>query len=162
VPDEIDRYSPLGFYHLAEDFHRAAVHSSALRETKPRLHYGLVLYHLHTHSIELALKAFMRAKGVDVKDLKNKCGHGMTGLMTAAIERKLKVRKPKRSQQILGRLDQLGKVQTFRYFEAGILSLPALEEVREFNERMLTAVRPACIATLGLKKKTSNVQRRAT
>lgn len=85
----------------------------------------------------------MRAKGIDVKELKNKFSHGMTGLMAAATERKLKVRKPKRSLQIVERLDQLGKVQTFRF-----LSLPTLDEVRQLNERMLSSVRPACIATL--------------
>lgn len=148
MPTEIDRYSPLGFYHLAEDFHRAAVHSAHLKDTKPRLHYHLVLYHLHAHSIELALKAFLRAKGIDVKELKNRFSHGMMGLMTAATERKLKVPKPKRSLQILQRLDQLGKVQTFRYFEAGFLSLPALDEVRHLNERLLASVRPACAASL--------------
>jgi hypothetical protein len=153
MPDEIDRYAPLGFYHLAEDFYRAAVHSASLQDTKPRLHYSLVLYHLHTHSIELTLKAFLRAKGIDVKELKNKFSHGMTGLMAAATEHKLRVKKPKRSLQILERLDQLGKVQTFRYFEAGYLNLPALHEVQQLNERMLLAIRPACIATLKVAPK---------
>jgi hypothetical protein len=149
MPDEkIDRFAPLGFYHLAEDFYRAAVRSASLEDAKPRLHYSLVLYHLHTHSIELTLKAFLRAKGIDVKELKNKFSHGMMGLMGVGTERKLKVRKPKRSLHILERLDQLGKVQTFRYFEAGFLSLPTLDEVRQLNERMLSSVRPACIATL--------------
>jgi hypothetical protein len=74
-------------------------------------------------------------------------------LMAAASERKLKVRKPKRSFQIVERLDQLGKVQTFRYFEAGILSLPALDEVRQLNEHMLSSVRPACVATLKVAPK---------
>lgn len=49
MPDEIDRYGPLGFYHLADDFYRAAVHSASLQDTKPRLHYSLVLYHLQPH-----------------------------------------------------------------------------------------------------------------
>jgi hypothetical protein len=70
MTDGIDRYGPLGFYHLAEDFCRAAVHSANLENTKPRLHYNLVLYHLHTHSIELTLKAFLRAKGIDAKETK--------------------------------------------------------------------------------------------
>jgi hypothetical protein len=153
MPDEIDRYGPLGFYHLAEDFYRAAVHSASLKDTKPRLHYNLVLYHLHTHSIELTLKAFLRAKSIHVKELKNKFSHGMMGLMAVATERKLKVSKPKRSLQILERLDQLGRAQTFRYFEAGFLSLPTLDEVRQLNERMLSSVRPACIATLKVAPK---------
>lgn len=153
MPDEIERYGPMGFYHLAEDFYRAAIHSAGLQDTKPRLHYSLVLYHLHAHSIELALKAFLRAKGIDVKELKNKFSHGMTGLMAAATERKLRVGKPKRSLQILERLDQLGKAQTFRYFEAGFLSLPALHEVQQLNERMLLSVRPACIVTLKVTPK---------
>lgn len=107
---------------------------------------------LHTRRIELAFKAFLRAKGIGVKELKNKLSHGMTGLMAAAAERKLIVRKLKRSLQIVERVDQLGKIQTFRYFESGFLNLPALDEVRQFNERMLTSVRPACIATLKAPK----------
>jgi len=88
LSDEIERYGALGFYHLAEDFHRAAVRSAGLNETKPRLHYDLVLYHLHTHSIELALKAYLRAKGIDVKDLKRKFSHGMVDLMAEATRLK--------------------------------------------------------------------------
>jgi hypothetical protein len=74
-------------------------------------------------------------------------------LMVEAAKRKLKVRRPKRSLQALERLGQLVNLQTFRYFEAGFLSLPTLTEVCELNERMLAAVRPACIATLAPLKK---------
>lgn len=148
MPEDIERYHPIGFYHLAEDFYRAAAHSAQLNEGKSRLHYDLVLYHLHTHSIELSLKAFLRAKGFGVKELKSKFSHGIIGLARKSAELKLRVRKPKRSLQVVERLDQLVNLQTFRYFEAGFLSLPTLKEVRELNERMLAAVRPACLAAI--------------
>ncbi len=47
----IDLYNPLGFYHLAEDFYRAAIISAQTDDRKDnRLHFKLVLYHLHIHS----------------------------------------------------------------------------------------------------------------
>ena len=71
----------------------------------------------------------------------------------------MKVRKPQRSLQIVECLDQLGKVQTFRYFEAGFLSLPTLDEVRQLNERTLSAVRAACIARRHIGRSQENRSR---
>ncbi|MCC8972552.1 hypothetical protein [Bradyrhizobium brasilense] len=34
MTDELDRYGPLGFYHLAEDFCPAAVHSASVESVK--------------------------------------------------------------------------------------------------------------------------------
>ena len=56
--ETIDRHAPIGFYNLAEDFYKAAILCAKAREQRAvRFRFSHVPYYLHTHSIELALKA---------------------------------------------------------------------------------------------------------
>src|SRR5262249_10803610 len=99
---DIDRYSPLGFYNLAEDFYRvAALARDAVTRKHVRLRYHLVLYHLHTHSIELALKAFLRANGVTMEDLKKKFGHGLLRIYQQCIKSNLTVEEPEKTAEVI-------------------------------------------------------------
>jgi len=144
-----NRHSPLGFYNLAEDFYRSAIHIAAgTRERHLRLHFqDNVSYYLHTHSIELTLKAFLRAKNITPEDLAGKnLRHRLDKIFTKAIELKLRVAKPKHTEAITRRLGELAGTQTFRYFETRIvLDMPVLDEVRLANERLLIAVKPVCV-----------------
>src|SRR5260370_31250200 len=78
----IDRHSARGFYNLAGDFHRAGMYvaeSSARRDLKLRFNH--VPYYLHTHSIELALKAFLRASGIEERELRVQFRHGLSDIL---------------------------------------------------------------------------------
>jgi len=116
VTKDIDRHNPLGFYHLAEDFFRAARYvSRGEGSTAIKLHFSFVAHHLHAHSIELALKAFLRAKGVPMNTLRYDLGHKLTKVWDECIRYKLKTSKPKRTAQLVAFVDQLLKVQALRY-----------------------------------------------
>jgi len=144
MAENIDRYNPLGFYNLAEDFYRAAaVCQAAVENRRIRLRYDFVLYHLHTHSIELALKAFLRAHGLSVAELK-KLSHGLVAIYERCVSLRMRVKKPKRTAQVAQWLDELSRTQTFRYFEMGTLTLPTLAEVQSANERILSSVQAKC------------------
>jgi len=52
-----------------------------------RLRFGdTVSYHLHMHSIELALKAFLRANGTTNDQLKRLYSHNLTTLLEKCTE----------------------------------------------------------------------------
>lgn len=137
----IDRYSPLGFYNLACDFQRAAAHLSNSVENKSlKLRFHQPVYHLHAHSIELLLKSYLRARGISANKIRNKFGHDFEKLWDGCCVRKLKCKKPKRTEQPVKFVGKLVMAQRFRYFETGYLTLPRLDEVSEVNERIRLAV----------------------
>jgi hypothetical protein len=145
VNETIDRHAPVGFYNLAEDFYKAAILCATAREERTvRLKFSHVPYYLHTHSIELALKAYLRTRAITEAELKKSFGHGFVGLLAKCEGLGLKFRKPKRTRELVHFLNELTRNQAFRYFYGSATQLPALHEMREGNERILVAVQPAC------------------
>ena len=69
-------------------------------------------------------------------------------LLAKCEELKLKFRKPERTRELVSFLNDLTKDQAFRYFYGAATRLPTLWEVHEGNERILTAVRPACLKSV--------------
>ena len=147
--ETIDRYAPIGFYNLAEDFYKAAMLCAAAHEKRTvRFKFSHVPYHLHTHSIELALKAYLRAKSVTEAELKKAFRHGFVDLRAKCGQLGPKFRKPKRTRELVSFLNELTKEQAFRYFYGASKLLPELREMREGNERILAAVQPACVKSI--------------
>jgi hypothetical protein len=145
----IDRHAPIGFYNLAEDFYQAAMLCAAAREKRTvRLRFNHVPYYLHTHSIELALKAYLRTHSVTEAELKKAFRHGFVDLLAKCEVLGLKFRRPKRTRQLVDFLNELTKDQAFRYFYGGARQLPTPQEMREGNERILAAVKPACLRSI--------------
>ncbi|MCO6418173.1 hypothetical protein JYK14_18680 [Siccirubricoccus sp. KC 17139] len=144
-----DRHSPIGIYYLAEDFLRAAAQSAMAQDSgELRLRFThFVTYHLHCHSIELALKAFLRARHVSNDALKFKYGHNLKIMLRDACAEGLALQSYEaHTHVIVDWLNACGKAQTFRYSETGYFELPALTDVRATNERLLSAVKSACLA----------------
>jgi len=108
VNETIDRYAPIGFYNLAEDFYKAAMLCAAAHEKRTvRFKFSHVPYHLHTHSIELALKAYLRAKSVTEAELKKAFRHGFVDLLAKCEQLGPKFRKPKRTRELVSFLNEL-------------------------------------------------------
>jgi hypothetical protein len=150
--DAIDRHAPLGFNNLAEDFYRAAILCAKAHENREvRFRFSHVPYYLHSHSIELALKAFLRVHGVTEVELKKSFRHGFVDLLGRCEQLGLKFRKPKRTRQLVDFLNELTRRQAFRYFYGGIKQQPALAEVRDGNERILASVHRACSRSMKIK-----------
>ncbi|GGG27252.1 hypothetical protein GCM10010964_13970 [Caldovatus sediminis] len=144
---DIERHGPLGIYHFAEDFFATAVHTAeALDAKRLRLHFGdFVAYHLHAHSIELVLKAFLRTAGVGNDDLRRRYGHDLSALLRDAVAAGMALGgQEEHTREVVDWLNEHGKAQTFRYFEAGSRRLPPLADVKDANRRLLAAARCAC------------------
>jgi hypothetical protein len=149
VNETIDRHAPVGFYNLAEDFYKAAILCATAREERTaRFKFSHVPYYLHTHSIELALKAYLRTRAITEGELKKSFRHGLVDLLAKCEALGLKFRKPKRTRELVQFLNELTRNQAFRYFYGSATQLPALYEMREGNERILAAVRPACVKSI--------------
>ena len=115
--ETIDRHAPIGFYNLAEDFYKAAnLCTTARKERSVRFKFSHVPYYLHTHSIELALKAYLRTRDITEAELKKSFGHGIVGLLAKCEGLGLKFRKPKRTRELVHFLNELTRKQAFRYF----------------------------------------------
>ena len=150
--EAIDHHAPLGFYNLAEDFYKAAILCANARDKREvRFLFSHVPYYLHSHSIELALKAYLRTHGVTEAELKKSFRHGFVDLLAKCEQLGLKFRKPKRTRQLVDFLNELTKQQAFRYFYGGIKQQPELSEVRDGNERILAAVHRACSRSVKIK-----------
>lgn len=144
IKETIDRHSPLGIFNLAEDFHRVANHL-LLGALRLRFQHLLVLSN-NVHSIELALKAFLRATGSSNNDLKVKYGHNLDRMFGDAVHNGLSLGvSQEKTRFIVNWLNDLAKDQVFRYFETGALNLPDLEEVDARNALLLHAVKPKCL-----------------
>jgi hypothetical protein len=81
--EEDDRTTPIGLFNYAHSYWKSAkaLHGTTLRVTHP---HAPVLF-LYTHSIELYLKAFLRATGISVAELRSKkYGHQICRLAEAA------------------------------------------------------------------------------
>ena len=84
--DYDDRFEPMNFYSSAEDYYQSAICIMQSHESgKLRLNYPFVAYYLFSHAVELALKGFLRTKGVSKKDLRNKYLHKFRELITECI-----------------------------------------------------------------------------
>ena len=149
MQETIDRHAPIGFYNLAEDFYKAAILCAAAREERTvQFKFSHVPYYLHTHSIELALKAHLRTRNITGAELKKFFRHGFVDLLAKCEELGLKFRKPKRTRELVHLLNELTKDQAFRYFYGSAKQLPELHEMREGNERILASVRLACVKSI--------------
>jgi hypothetical protein len=158
----IDRQSAVGFLIGAEDFYRAAVHladSRHQRALKLRSNDS-ISYHLHTHSIELSLKAYLRTKGLSYDEIWKTYWHNLGRLLEASVQLGLRPKKPKRTAQLVESLNELLKDQASRYRKTQYLTLPTLAEVRSANERLLAAVEPAVLASANLKPLASTTRGR--
>ncbi len=106
---------------------------------------------MHTHSIELALKAYLRTRAITEAELKKSFRHGFIDLLAKCEELGLKFRKPKRTRELVNGYpvdvvaDQGSGLPLFLW---GAKQLPELHEMREGNERILAAVQPACVKSL--------------
>jgi hypothetical protein len=130
---------------LAEDFLRAATHLAATIDSGDlSVRFTRPLYHLHAHSMELALKALLLAHGVSEPDLRKKYRHGFEELWDPCIKFKMRSKKPKKTAEVVETIGELVQDRRFRYYETGHLRLPELAEVQAANARILDAVRREC------------------
>lgn len=93
--------------------------------------YSMPAYSLIGQSIELSLKAFLRAKGVSMKELRSSIGHDLVAAIRRARALGLD-RQVKRRGVRWGAVDALSdpyKGHRFRYIVTGTVSLPPWDDL---------------------------------
>lgn len=142
---ETTYHEALGTLHYGEDFCRAAIAvSNAVESDKLRqIFKDFVPYHLHTHSIELAMKGFLRASGTSTEQLA-RIGHKLMNLFNRCVEQGIGLGEHEaRARAVIALLNANAKVQTFRYYEASLVRLPTLADTRAVNEMVCVLARKA-------------------
>ena len=103
-----------------------------------------VAYYLFSHAVELALKGFLRTKGVRKKDLENKYRHKFRKLITDSISCGLPLEKEEQNTAIKWLEEYDREAINFRYVRSGVIALTDIHSTKSNVERILAVVRPAC------------------
>lgn len=109
-----------------------------------RLKFPFVSYYLFSHAVELALKGFLRTKGVRKKDLWKKYFHKCRKLITDCISQGLPLEKIECDTAIKWLEEFDREAVNFRYVRGGAISLTDIHSTKSNVKRILDVVRPAC------------------
>jgi hypothetical protein len=82
------------------------------------------IWFLYCHAVELYLKAFLRAHGATVKELRDKYGHQVVSLAKSAEEAGLHIDDENRD--VITLMDRMG-ILTLRYIRRGAFKRPTHE-----------------------------------
>ncbi len=140
------RLGPLGFHRYASEFLRAA------DSFKRGDGFSPVAYYLRCHAIELALKAFLLAKGFPKNDLKHKLGHNLEEALKSATKHGLQSKvaiKPKEKEEIK-KANVYYADKGFEYFQVpkavrGYPKLPDLKILADVSSRLVSGLNDVCM-----------------
>jgi hypothetical protein len=138
--------SPMAFHSWSEQYLAAA------RAVQPRPGFSPVPYYLHGLAMELALKAFLLAKGVPRRTLaSHRLGHDLSALLAKSelmgIQHYLPITAQHRSQVSL--LTDYFSSRALEYFDLekalkGFSGLPDLAIVGTFLDTLLETIKAEC------------------
>lgn len=150
--EDIDRSPPIGVFLSGEAFLKSAKHlHSSLEAKELRLKFDMPVYYLYCHAIELALKAFLRAKGLSAEKLASReYGHRLQVVWNECKDQGLTFDPITGGfvEQCIELLHPYAVTYEFRYIKVGSKELPVLDAVRSTAEDVFAAVRPVCAATV--------------
>jgi hypothetical protein len=136
------------FWGKTRSYREAADALVALCESRPERDRGVLsdpINYLYVHTIELALKAFLRAHGC-VMSPKIWKAHKLTPLYEECVRRGLVVPPDNRGiAEIVRNLDSGNAGHGFRYFVPGSAQEPAGAWTQEVVDALLRAVEPAVL-----------------
>jgi HEPN domain len=137
--------SPMAFLNFAREYHEAAELLFALnrsRGTPVTGHRPLtnVIYFLYFHSMELALKAFLRSHDVSIDP--HRKHHELTRLYEECLHWGLEIGPDDRAKigSIVNLLEAGNEYQDFRYFSLNSSTRPDLVWTRDVVEQLMRGV----------------------
>jgi hypothetical protein len=134
------RTTPIGLWHFAKSYLDAAKHLAE----NTGLGFDAPIYFLYCHAIELTLKAYLRAQGARLDELKS-FGHALPLLLERALAQGLdQGASAENEAAILELVDVYNQGHEFRYIVTGSKVLPTLNALHEVAARLLSAGRDAC------------------
>jgi len=129
-----------------------AIHAHEAIDAKTlKIRSVMPVYYLYSHSLELTLKAFLRAKGISNEELgKRKFGHNLINIWTECVARGMTLDVPKQLEAVamVKALAPFAASYEFRYIQTGAKKLPTLDAVRRAAEMLHTAISPTVHATV--------------
>ena len=142
-----ERTTGMGLWTDARDMLAAAKVVSA----DTRLANSHPAYYLAGHGLEEAFKAFLRARGQALNDLR--CiGHNLDHALGAAISHGIEdlCALSAQDKAMIGQLNPYYKAKHFEYRVTGFQSLPQLQDLLGLGDRILTAIKSVCEASVGV------------
>ncbi|MCF8878628.1 hypothetical protein L5876_02245 [Hyphobacterium sp. SN044] len=119
-----ERTTAIGLFNFAESYRICA---DSLTNSRPSgLRFEQPIQFLYWHALELFLKAFLRAKGVGIAELKSRYGHNLKKLQAEAINRgfiKLEL-----AAWLIENWQPMDIFET-RYIRTGAAQIPHLEDL---------------------------------
>jgi hypothetical protein len=136
VPKPITDVNAMAFFNFAREYHSAA---NQLFDSRSFLRNPI--YFLYFHTVELALKAFLRSLNMQVLGTQRQ-SHSLTKLYEESRRLGLTVGPADRFGigNIVTLLEAGNEYQGFRYFNLKSGSLPSLSWTREVVEQLMLAV----------------------
>ena len=140
--EEINRTTPFGMWRYGDDFRKAAIAVLSVHNDRHFMPY----YFLLGQSIELSLKAFLLARGMNLKELKRNYGHDLKKLLDASRRRKLG-NEAKLDGIHCGVIHILGIEyldRRFQYIRTGGMQLPEAWIAQEAADRLSKGLKKYC------------------
>lgn len=117
-------------------------------------------YYLTSHSIELALKAFLRGNGVSLDDLKNqkKLGHDLEKILNNATYLGLGtfLEITEKDKFAVYAINDYYKGKELEYIVTGFKRFPKIELLISFNGRLLDAIKQFCFQRMNINTTTTD------
>ena len=131
---------PIGVFRFAETFLKAGHHlRMALATGALRLPYEDPIYYDFSHALELAMKAFLLAKGISAERLASRdFGHQLQVLWEECLRTGLV--QDNFIAQVIECLDPFARSFEFRYLRTGWKSLPVLGDVERAVDHLMANV----------------------
>jgi hypothetical protein len=140
----MNRTNSMGLWTHAQEFYVA----SCVLVQPEHSHLIDPSYYLISHSIELALKAFLRGNGISLDELKNfkKLGHDLEKLLERAVslELELYLMLSQKDKFAISEINEYYKNKELEYIVTGYKSYPKIEFLISFNGKLLNGIRQFC------------------
>ena len=129
----------LGFWNRASDF----LHSGDAVMQTPDVGGEYIACYLYAHGLELAFKAYMRAREVGVEKLRKKYGHKLEKLLSGADKLGLEahVSLTAEHRAVIAQVADAYAEKCFEYPKPGILTLPHAHRLREVLALLLPSIK---------------------
>jgi HEPN domain-containing protein len=136
LPDDPSRTTPQGLLHFAEEFWRSAQLVATPELKKPEFLQcpSFVGYYLAGHAVELSLKAFLRASGKTLEDLRS-MGHNLSNCLDEAT--KLGFAISPKGAALVRSISPEYALKRFEYIVTGVYSLPKWLDIRVAVEEII-------------------------
>lgn len=142
---EDDRTSAIGLARYAREYFDAAIAADDVIGNRKgyEIHAPPPVMFLVAHSIELALKAYLRHQGFSVNDLRRQ-GHCLSECWRLATERGVEdhVQLTREDLGILALISDLHASTQLRYIQTGFKEFPVFGPLEELAQKLLDAICP--------------------